>query len=176
MTSVRHYIQRGVVSEKLTETELAELRRIRRLTDQFARSRRSARFLPGDHRRIEARDVSILRNLLFAAETQGGKKMPDFTDPFIGKVPDRKLTHEELVRAIRLNVAAEHEAIHLYMAHAEATDHPLAKKVLVDIANEEREHIGEFERLLEILTGDEAEWVNHGREEVNEMAAELEAG
>jgi MerR family transcriptional regulator/heat shock protein HspR len=31
--TVRRYIQRGVVSEKLTETELAELRRIRRLTD-----------------------------------------------------------------------------------------------------------------------------------------------
>jgi MerR family transcriptional regulator/heat shock protein HspR len=31
--TVRRYIQRGVISEKLTETELAELRRIRRLTD-----------------------------------------------------------------------------------------------------------------------------------------------
>jgi MerR family transcriptional regulator/heat shock protein HspR len=31
--SVRSYIQSGLVSEKLTETELAELRRIRRLTD-----------------------------------------------------------------------------------------------------------------------------------------------
>ena len=31
--SVRRYVQRGLVSEKLTETELAELRRIRRLTD-----------------------------------------------------------------------------------------------------------------------------------------------
>jgi rubrerythrin len=102
--------------------------------------------------------------------------MPDFADPFIGKVPDRKLTHEELVRAIRLNVAAEHEAIHLYTAHAEATDHPLAREVLLDITNEEREHIGEFERLLEILTGDEAEWVAHGQKEVNEMAAGLKAG
>jgi rubrerythrin len=101
--------------------------------------------------------------------------MPEFVNPFSGTVPERKLTNEELVRAIRLNVAAEHEAIHLYMAHAEATDHPLAKKVLVDIANEERVHIGEFERLLEILTGDEDEWIAEGREEVDEMAAELSA-
>jgi rubrerythrin len=98
--------------------------------------------------------------------------MPDFVNPFSGKVPDRKLSKEELIRAIRLNVAAEHEAIHLYMAHAEATDHALAKEVLVDIANEEREHVGEFTRLLEILTGDETEWTGNGREEVNEMAAE----
>jgi rubrerythrin len=99
--------------------------------------------------------------------------MPEFVNPFSGMVPERKLTHEELIRAIRLNIAAEHEAIHLYMAHAEATDHILAKKVLVDVANEEREHVGEFERLLEILTGDEADWAAHGREEVEEIAAEL---
>ncbi|MBC7227984.1 MAG: manganese catalase family protein [Thermoflexales bacterium] len=99
--------------------------------------------------------------------------MPEFVNPFSGKVPERKLTLEELIRAIRLNIAAEHEAVHLYMAHADATDHPLAKKVLTDIANEERVHIGEFERLLEILTGDEAKWMAEGRAEVDEMAAEL---
>ena len=101
--------------------------------------------------------------------------MPEFIDPFSGKVPERKLTNEELVRAISLNIAAEHEAIHLYMAHAGATDHPLAKEVLIDIANEERVHVGEFERLLEILTGDEDRWVAEGREEVDEMAAEMTA-
>lgn len=102
--------------------------------------------------------------------------MPEFVNPFSGSVPDRNLTKQELIRAIRLNIAAEHEAIHLYMAHADATDHPLAKEVLVDIANEEREHVGEFNRLLEILTGDEAQWLAEGREEVDEMAAELGAG
>jgi len=99
--------------------------------------------------------------------------MPEFIDPFSGKAPDRKLTKEELIRAIRLNVAAEHEAIHLYMAHADATDHPLAKQVLTDVANEEREHVGEFMRLLEILTGDEDQWLAEGREEVEEMATDL---
>jgi rubrerythrin len=101
--------------------------------------------------------------------------MPEFANPFSGKIPERKLSHEELVRAIRLDIAAEHEAIHLYMAHAEAIDHPLAKKVLIDIANEERVHVGELERLLEILTGDEDKWLAEGREEVNEMAAGLSA-
>jgi len=99
--------------------------------------------------------------------------MPEFVNPFSGKVPERKLTLEELIRAIRLNLAAEHEAVHLYMAHADATDHPLARKVLIDIANEERVHAGEFERLLEILTGDEAKWLAEGRAEVDEVAAEL---
>ncbi|MGQ9466934.1 MAG: ferritin family protein [Anaerolineae bacterium] len=99
--------------------------------------------------------------------------MPEFVNPFSGKVPERKLTLEELIRAIRLNLAAEEEAVHLYMAHADATDHPLAKKVLIDIANEERVHAGEFLRLLEILTGDEAKWLAEGKAEVDEMAAEL---
>jgi len=99
--------------------------------------------------------------------------MPEFTNPFVGNIPDRKLNSGELVRAIRLAVAAEEEAIHLYMAQADATDHPLAKRVLVDVANEEREHVGEFQRLLQILTGDEDKWLAQGAEEVDEMAAEI---
>jgi hypothetical protein len=35
--------------------------------------------------------------------------MPEFVNPFSGKVPDRKLTHEELIRAIRLNLAADED-------------------------------------------------------------------
>jgi rubrerythrin len=58
------------------------------------------------------------------------------------------------------------------MAHSEATDHPLAKKVLIDIANEERVHAGEFARLLNILTGNEDELLAEGAREVDEMAAE----
>ena len=99
--------------------------------------------------------------------------MPEFVNPFSGKVPDRKLSAEELVRAVRLDLAAEHEAVHLYMAHAEATDNSLAKKVLMDIADEERVHAGEFARLLSILTGDEDALLAEGAHEVDQMAAEL---
>jgi rubrerythrin len=52
--------------------------------------------------------------------------MPEFGNPFSGMAADRKLTHEELVRAIRFMVAAEYEAIQLYMQLAESTDHELA--------------------------------------------------
>jgi rubrerythrin len=99
--------------------------------------------------------------------------MPEFTNPFIGNVPDRKLTKEELIRAIRLDLAAEHEAVHVYMAHADACDDPLAKKVLIDIADEERVHAGEFARLLSILAKDEDDLLAEGAEEVNEMAEEI---
>jgi len=100
--------------------------------------------------------------------------MPEFLNPFSGKVPERKLTREEIIRALRLNIAAEEEAVHLYMAHADAIDEPLVKKVLIDVANEEREHIGEFQRLIQIFTGDEDDMLRSGVEEVDEMAKELE--
>ncbi len=99
--------------------------------------------------------------------------MPEFVNPFSGKTPDRKLTLRELVRAIRLDVAAEEEATHLYTAQADATDNPLAKEVLEDIANEERVHVGEFQRLIQLLTGDEDKWLADGAGEVDEMAAEV---
>ena len=50
--------------------------------------------------------------------------MPEFVNPFSGKVPERMLTIQELVRALRLDLAAEHEAVHTYLAHADATDNP----------------------------------------------------
>ena len=99
--------------------------------------------------------------------------MPEFVKPFSGMVPERKMTTGELVRALRLDLAAEHEATHTYMAHAEATDNPLAKAVLVDIANEERVHVGEFARLIAILTGDEDDHLRKGTLEVDAMAASL---
>ena len=99
--------------------------------------------------------------------------MPEFLNPFTGVVPERKITKEELVRALRQDLAAEHEAVHLYLAHADATDHPLAKAVLIDIANEERVHAGEFARLIALITGDEDAFLAQGAQEVNEAAAAL---
>jgi uncharacterized protein len=101
--------------------------------------------------------------------------MPEFVNPFSGKVPDRKLTIGELVRALRLDLAAEHEAVHTYLSHADATDHPLAKAVLIDIANEERVHAGEFARLISIITGDEDEFLKKGTLEVDTLAQGLNA-
>lgn len=100
---------------------------------------------------------------------KGGVTVPEFVNPFSGMVP-RKMSKEELIRALRLNLAAEEEAVHLYLAHADATDHPLARKVLIDIANEERVHVGEFLRLIEILAEDEKDFLQQGAREVDELA------
>jgi len=102
--------------------------------------------------------------------------MPEFTNPFSGVIPARKLTDSELARALRLDLAAEEEAVHVYEAHADATDNDLARKVLRDIADEERVHAGEFQRLINILLKDEEKFLAEGAEEVNEMAREVAAG
>ncbi|MEJ5284865.1 MAG: ferritin family protein [Brevinematia bacterium] len=99
--------------------------------------------------------------------------MPEFGTPFSGLASNRKLTNEELVRAIRFMVAAEYEAIQLYMQLAESTDNKLAKEVLIDIANEERVHAGEFLRLLKELSPDEEKFYEEGKEEVEEIIEKL---
>lgn len=94
--------------------------------------------------------------------------MPEFGSPFSGLKHDRKLTDEELVRAVRFMVAAEFEAIQLYMQLAESTDNKLARAVLKDIADEERVHAGEFLRLLKELAPEEYKFYDDGAEEVQE--------
>lgn len=92
--------------------------------------------------------------------------MPAFGSPFSGSANDRKLTDEELVRAVRFMVAAEYEATQMYMQLAESTDNTLAVRVLKDIADEERVHAGEFLRLLRELAPDEERLYTEGAKEV----------
>ena len=99
--------------------------------------------------------------------------MPEYSNPFAVLKNDRKLTKEELVRAIRFMIAAEYEAIQLYQQTAESTDNKLAKEVLLDIADEEKEHAGEFLRLLRELEPEEEKFYKEGYEEVEEMIAKL---
>jgi len=99
--------------------------------------------------------------------------MPEFSNAFSGLARDRKVTPSELVRAIRFLIAAEYEAVQLYQQLAESTDHELARKVLLDIANEEVVHAGEFLRLLKELQPDEQTFYDEGAEEVQEMIDEM---
>jgi rubrerythrin len=100
--------------------------------------------------------------------------MPDFGSPFSGLASDRKLTHEELVRAVRFLVAAEYEAVQMYMQLAESVDNAFAQAVLKDIADEERVHAGEFIKLLYHLSPDEERHYAKGAKEVEEILAELQ--
>ncbi len=98
--------------------------------------------------------------------------MPAFGNPFQGNV-ERKMTKEELIQAIRLDIAGELEAIYLYDAHVQATDEEIAKKVIGDIRDEEKAHVGELMTLLQILDPKEAELFVSGETEVKEMLEDL---
>ena len=100
--------------------------------------------------------------------------MPEFGNPFSGLAKDRKLSDAELIRAIRFMIAAEYEAVQMYMQLAESIDNEVAIRVLQDIADEERVHAGEFLRLLHHLAPDEQDFYDEGYEEVEEEIQKLE--
>ena len=95
--------------------------------------------------------------------------MPTFAQPFAGNANSRKLTREEVIRAVRYSISAEFEATQLYMQLAESTDDELVQKVMRDVADEERVHAGEFLRLLYEIAPDEKEFYDRGQKEVEEM-------
>jgi rubrerythrin len=101
--------------------------------------------------------------------------MPDFGNSFSGLKADRNLSPQELVRAIRFMIAAEYEAVQLYTQLAESTDNELARRVLMDIAEEEIVHAGEFLTLLKKLAPEEEGFYQQGAQEVQEMEAEMGA-
>jgi rubrerythrin len=102
--------------------------------------------------------------------------MPEFANVFSGMSSDRKLTRPELIRAVRYNIAAEYEAVQLYLQLAESIDDPLAIAVLQDISIEELEHAGEFLRLLQELAPDENKHYASGAKEVEEIVQKLKMG
>jgi rubrerythrin len=102
--------------------------------------------------------------------------MPKFENAFSGLAADRKLTHSELIRAIRFMIASEYEAVQLYMQLAESTDNRLAQEVLKDIADEEVVHAGEFLKLLKELEPAETVLYAEGEAEVIEMMEKIAAG
>ena len=92
--------------------------------------------------------------------------MPNFSNAFTGNKCDRMLTEPELIRSIRFMIAAEFEAVQLYMQLADSTNNKIAIKVLKGVANEERVHAGEFLRLLKELAPEEEQYYNEGATEV----------
>lgn len=75
----------------------------------------------------------------------------DFTDPFTGLTPERKLNREEILRALRLDLAAELDAINLYQAHIDNIDDERVREVIAHIRDEEKEHVSEFMEMINVL-------------------------
>ena len=70
---------------------------------------------------------------------------------------------------LRIAILAELDAINTYEQLADMTENMNIKKLLLDIAKEEKTHVGEFQYLLLELDKEQKKELEEGKEEVNKL-------
>jgi rubrerythrin len=70
---------------------------------------------------------------------------------------------------LRAGIIAELDAINLYEQMAALAENKDIKKILVDIAKEEKTHVGEFQTLLLRNDKEQEEQLEEGKKEVEEL-------
>ncbi len=84
-----------------------------------------------------------------------------------------KVNREDLDREIlRAALIAEFDAINLYEQMAGLTRSGSIKKILRDVAREEKTHVGEFQALLLIEDREQEKELGEGKKEVEELMEE----
>jgi rubrerythrin len=91
--------------------------------------------------------------------------MASIGNPFIGNIP-QQMSNEDLIQAIRLDIIDELEAIISYEAHITATNDERAKKILANISDEEKKHVGKLQQLLTILSPKDSENIEKGKQAI----------
>ena len=81
---------------------------------------------------------------------------------------DKKDIDREILRA---GIIAELDAINLYEQMASLTNSEAIKANLLDVAKEEKTHVGEFQALLLQVDSEQADELEHGKREVEQLAA-----
>ncbi len=90
----------------------------------------------------------------------------------MSKIPiqiDKESNEDINKQVLRVGLIAELDAINLYEQLAGITTDEKIKKVLYDIANEEKTHIGEFQALLLKYDKEQEGELKKGSEEVEEI-------
>jgi rubrerythrin len=81
-----------------------------------------------------------------------------------------KVKKEQLNKEIlRAAIIAELDAINLYEQMAALTDDADIQKVLLDIAREEKTHVGEFETMLLRFDSEQVKEYEHAKKEIKEL-------
>ena len=81
-----------------------------------------------------------------------------------------KIKKEDLDKEIlRSGIIAELDAINLYEQMAALASKESLRKVLLDIAKEEKTHVGEFQTLLLLEDKEQEHELGEGKEEVEEI-------
>ena len=76
---------------------------------------------------------------------------------------------------LRAGIIAELDAINLYEQMAAMTENENMKKILLDIAKEEKTHMGEFQALLLREDREQVEELEEGKKEVEELMGKQES-
>lgn len=81
-----------------------------------------------------------------------------------------KVKKEEIDKEIlRVGIIAELDAVNLYEQLASMTTNKNIKMLFLDIAKEEKTHVGEFQTLLLSLDKQQAQELEKGKKEVEEL-------
>lgn len=84
-----------------------------------------------------------------------------------------KVKKEDINKEIlRAGIIAELDAINLYEQMAALATDENIRKILLDIAKEEKTHVGEFQTMLLRLDKEQEKELEHGKEEVEEITGE----
>jgi len=81
---------------------------------------------------------------------------------------EKPYTKEELIEALRLAISAELDAISLYEQMARLSPDEKCRKMFLDVAKEEKTHVGEFMALLLSLDEEQVKELREGFKEVEE--------
>lgn len=95
--------------------------------------------------------------------------MAEVTDDLKSILSIEKMSKTELIRAIRVSIKAEIDAVHLYTMIAEATDDERIREIMLHTAEEEKKHIGEFLKALQIIEPEEFGYYNDGAAEIENL-------
>ncbi|MBW2979698.1 rubrerythrin [Candidatus Woesearchaeota archaeon] len=90
----------------------------------------------------------------------------------LSKIPANleKIKKEDLDKEIlRIGIIAELDAINLYEQMAAMTENENIRKVLLDIAKEEKTHVGEFQTLLLKEDKEQEKELEEGKKEIAEL-------
>jgi len=92
----------------------------------------------------------------------------------LSKIPINleRISKEYLDKEIlRAGIIAELDAINLYEQMAAMTENADIKRILLDIAKEEKTHVGEFQALLLINDKEQEKELEEGKKEVKELSS-----
>jgi len=111
--------------------------------------------------RIKFNDLLESRKKQITSLNEILSKIPNNIDTIPKKTLDKEI--------LRIAIIAELDAVSLYEQLANNAQDKNIKKVLLDIAKEEKTHVGEFETLLKQIDVEYKQELKNGEKEVNEL-------